>query len=154
MTPGHGRPVGQGMKPIAILAAAILTACSSAAAPGRDNPAPASKTQSTSFVDTLSIGLGQSATADGGRLEVRFDARVSDSRCPANVVCVWQGDANVRIITRVAGGAQVKSELHTALEPKKVVVDRYTISMVGMTPYPGTGRDSQTPVLIVRVSSE
>jgi len=145
------------MKPIAILAAAILTACSSAAAPGRDDPAPASKTQSTSFVDTLSIGLGQSVTADGGRLEVRFDARVSDSRCPVNAVCVWQGDANARIITRVAGGAPVKSELHTALEPKKVVVDRYTISMIDVTPHPviaTTSRDSETPVLIVRVSSE
>jgi hypothetical protein len=154
VTAGHGPLVGQAMKPIAILAAAILTACSSAAAPGRDNPAPASKTQSSSFVDTLSIALGQSATVDGGRLEVRFDARVSDSRCPANAVCVWQGDANARILTRVAGGAPVKSELHTALEPKKVAVDRYTISMIGMTPYPGTGRDSETPVLIVRVSSE
>ena len=154
MTSGQGPSVGRGMKPIAILAAAILTACSSAAAPGRDGPAPASKTQSTSLLDTLSIGLGQSVTVDGGRLEVRFDARVSDSRCPANAVCVWQGDAQARIVTRVAGGASVTSSLHTALEPKKVVVDRYTISMIGMTPYPGTGRDSEKPVLIVRVSSE
>ena len=145
------------MKSITILAAAFLTACSSAAAPGRDNPAPASKTQSTAFVDTLSIGLGQSATVDGGRLEVSFDARVADSRCPANAVCVWQGDANARILTRVAGGSPVKSELHTGLEPKKVTIERYTISMIDMTPHPIIGtsaRDSETPVLIVRVSSE
>lgn len=139
---------------ISILAAASVAACSSAASPGRDDPSQPSTSQSAGRVDTLSIQLGQAATADGGRLEVRFDARVADSRCPANAVCVWQGDAHAQIITRVAAGAPVTSALHSALDPKKVAVDRYTISMIGMTPYPGTGRDAETPMLIVRVSSE
>ncbi|HEY9229261.1 MAG TPA: hypothetical protein VIP11_21620 [Gemmatimonadaceae bacterium] len=139
---------------LTILSAATLAACSSVASPSRTDVAQTSTSQSTNKVDTLSIRLGQSATADGGRLEVRFDARGTDSRCPANVVCVWQGDAHVQIITRVAGGAAVTSALHSALEPKKVTVDRYSITMVGLTPYPGTGRDNDTPVLIVRVASE
>jgi len=137
-----------------LAAAAALAACSSAAAPGGDNSTPSTSQTPSRVVDTLEIGLGQSATFDGGRLEIRFEARVSDSRCPANVVCVWQGDAHAKIVTRVAGGAPVTSSLHSTLEPRKVTVDRYTISMVGMTPFPGTGRDSQTPTLIARVSSE
>jgi len=136
-----------------LLAAAGLAACSSAAAPGDNSTHSTSQTPSR-VVDTLEIGLGQSATFDGGRLEIRFEARVGDSRCPANVVCFWQGDAHAKIVTRVAGGAAVTSSLHSTLEPRKVTVDRYTISMVGMTPFPGTGRDSETPTLIVRVSSE
>jgi hypothetical protein len=137
-----------------LLAAVALAACSSAAAPGRDDPTPSTSQTPAKVVDTLSIGLGQSATFDGGRLEIRFEARVGDSRCPANAVCVWQGDAHAKIVTRVAGGAAVTSSLHSTLEPRKVIVDRYTISMVGMLPYPGTGRDSQTPTLIVRVAIE
>ena len=137
-----------------LLAAAALAACSSAAAPGGDGPTPSTTQTPTHLVDTLSIGLGKSATFDGGRLEIRFESRVSDSRCPANVVCVWAGDAHVKIVTRVAGGAPVTSSLHSTLEPRKVTVDRYTISMVGLLPYPGTSRDSDVPTLIVRVSNE
>jgi len=137
-----------------LLAAAALAACSSAAAPRLDDQTPSTSQTPARVVDTLSIGLGQSATFDAGRLEIRFEARVGDSRCPANVVCFWQGDAHAKIVTRVAGGAGVTSSLHSTIEPRKVTVDRYTISMVGLTPFPGTGRDSETPTLIVRVASE
>ena len=138
-----------------VLFAAALTACASATTPDRTGGlSEVSTNQSTARVDTLSIRLGQSAVADGGRLEVRFDSKVADSRCPANATCVWQGDAHVRIVTRVSGGSSSTSELHSALTPQKVSVDRYSITMVGMTPYPGTGRDSDAPVLIVRVSNE
>jgi hypothetical protein len=138
------------------LAIAAAAACSSAVAPGRDAASLDASEQSSSGArtDTTSVRLGSTATFDGGRLELTFDARVADSRCPANVVCVWAGDAHARIKTRVAGGAVAASELHSTLEPLKLKIDRYTISMVGMTPYPGTGRDAETPVLIVRVSSE
>lgn len=137
---------------LTLLCALALAACSSAASPG--DGMPASISQTPARADTLSIRLGQTATADGGRLEVRFETRVADSRCPANVVCVWQGDAHVQIITRVAGGAPVTSALHSTLEPTKVARDRYVITMIGLTPYPGAGHDSDSPVLIVRISSE
>jgi len=135
-----------------ILAAAFAAACSSASAPLRDNASPSVATGSRN--DTLSIRLGESASVAGGVAVDEHDARVGDSRCPANAVCVWQGDAHVRIATRLSGGALTNAELHSALEPRKLVVGRYTISMIGMTPYPGTGNDNDTPVLIVRVSSE
>jgi hypothetical protein len=66
----------------------------------------------------------------------------------------WAGDAHVRLATRVAGAASTTSDLHSTTEPIKLKVDRYTITMIGMTPYPGTGRDTDTPVVILRVSSE
>jgi hypothetical protein len=137
-----------------ILMAGVLAACSSSSAPNRGDLAASASTQSETRGDTLSIRLGQSVFADGGRLEIKFDARVNDSRCPANAVCVWQGDAHVRIITRVAGAAAVTSDLHSTLNPLKVSVDRYAISMIGMTPFPGSGRDSEEPVLIVRVAGQ
>ena len=137
-----------------LVLAGLLAACSSTAAPSRGDLAAPASTQSEVRGDTLSIPLGQSASFDGGRLAITFDARVNDSRCPANVVCVWQGDAHVRITTRVGGGAAVTSDLHSTLTPLEVGVDRYVISMIGMTPYPGAGRESDTPVLLVRVASK
>jgi hypothetical protein len=137
--------------PIALAAAA---ACSSATVSERDATTPDASVQSGPRTDTISIRLGQSAVADGGRLELKFDARVADSRCPANAVCVWAGDAHVRVTTRVSGGASTTSDLHSLTPPTKLTVDRYSITMIGMTPYPGTGSDADTPVLIARVSRD
>jgi len=136
------------------IALAAAAACSSAVASERDVSSPSTSTQSGPRTDTLSIRLGQSALVDGGRLELKFDTRVADSRCPANVVCVWAGDAHVRLTTRLSGGASTTSDLHSTTPPITLKVDRYTITMIGMTPYPGTGRDGDAPVVILRVSSE
>ena len=47
------------------------------------------------------VGLGQTAYANG--LRVRPLAIVEDSRCPANVMCVWAGRLVVR--TEIIGGS-------------------------------------------------
>jgi len=133
---------------------AAAVACSSAVVSERDAPSPGVSTQSGPRADTLSIRLGQTAVVDGGRFELTFGMRVADSRCPANANCVWAGDAHVRLTTRVSGGASTTSELHSNTEPTKLKVDRYTITMIGMTPYPGTGHDADAPVVVLRVSSE
>lgn len=139
-----------------LIASAAVAACSSAVAPAHDasSPPPYTSVFTGARTDTVSVRLGSSAVFDGGRLELKFEARVADSRCPANADCIWAGDAQVRLVTRVAGGTATAVDLHTALEPNKLKVDRYTISMIGLTPYPGTGRDTETPVAILRVSTE
>jgi len=132
---------------------ALATACSSspAAAPGSGAlpPDAAPEPRSGPLDDTLHVTLGRTATADHGRLAVTFAARLSDSRCPANVVCVWMGDAAVRIAAR-AGRTTVERELHTGVEPHSLVVDGYTVSIVGLTPYPGT-ESGGAPTAILRV---
>jgi hypothetical protein len=46
------------------------------------------------------------------------------------------------------------SDLHSTTPPTKLTVDRYAITMIGMTPYPGAGHDADAPVVILRVSKE
>lgn len=87
--------------------------------------------------DTLTVPLGGEAVLDDGRLRVRFAARLTDSRCPANAMCVWQGDASVRLRLR-AGAVQQDTVLHTALEPMRVTVAGYAVHLAGVMPYPGT----------------
>lgn len=132
----------------------MAAACSSGVVPVQNASLPDASTQSGPRTDTLSIRLGQTATVDGGRLALTFDTRVADSRCPANVVCVWAGDAHVRLTARISGGATTAADLHSTTPPIKLSVDRYAITMIGMTPYPGTGHDADTPVLMLRVSKE
>lgn len=55
---------------------------------------------SDSRTGETSIALGQTATLDG--LAVTFDEVVTDSRCPSDVECVWEGEA---IVTVAVSGA-------------------------------------------------
>ena len=100
----------------ALIAAAAIAACSSATIVGDDGGRPADQTANRRADDTLHIPIGATRTADGGRISVRFEARVADSRCPANAVCVWQGDAQIRVAA-ASGGTTVTGDLHTTLEP-------------------------------------
>jgi hypothetical protein len=135
----------------AVLTLAAACSSSPAAAPGSGGLPPDASAESRGgpVDDTLRVEVGRTATADNGRLAVTFAARLSDSRCPANVVCVWMGDAAVRISAR-AGRTTVERDLHTGIEPHSLSVDRYTITVVGLTPYPGT-EDGGVPTVIVRV---
>ena len=134
-------------------ALAIATACSSppAAAPGSTGASPDAGTDvRASLDDTLHIQLGRSASVDGGRLVLTFVSRGADSRCPANVVCVWMGDALVRIAARI-GSTSLERELHTGLEPHSLNVNGYVVTVVGLLPYPGTGVTG-TPTVLLRVT--
>lgn len=44
---------------------------------------------------TLGVGDAQAVGADG--LTLRFEGVAGDSRCPVDVVCVWAGEATVRL---------------------------------------------------------
>lgn len=133
-----------------ILSAALTlaAACSSspAAAPGSGGAAPdaSTDTRSAALGDTVHIPLGRSASVDGGRLVLTFRGRGPDSRCPANVVCVWMGDVPARIAAR-AGATSVERELHTGIEPHSLTVNGYVVTLVGLLPYPGTAAREAPP---------
>jgi hypothetical protein len=66
------------------------------------------------------IGLNQETelapgqSVQSGALRVTFKGVGDDSRCPADVVCVWEGDALVKIEVREQSGDPVARELHTS----------------------------------------
>jgi type IV pilus biogenesis protein CpaD/CtpE len=138
-----------------VLAAAAACSSPPASAAGASaSPDVGTEARSAALGDTVHIPVGGSVGVDGGRLAVSFLARVSDSRCPANVVCVWMGDAAVRVAARV-GGTTVERVLHTGVEPHSLTVDRYTVTVVGLLPYPGTAAAETQPatptvILVVR----
>jgi hypothetical protein len=139
-------------------AVAIAAACSSprAAAPGSAGGSPdaGAPMSSASLGDTLHLQLGRSASVDGGRLVLTFVSRGADSRCPANVVCVWAGDVAVRI-TGHSRDTTADVELHTGIAPRSLTVNGYVVTVVGLLPYPGTEAASvptTTPTVLLRVT--
>ena len=75
------------------------------------------------------------------QVRICFDSLLSDSRCPANAVCVWQGFAAGKF-SLSADGETYPFKLSTVdlpgLFPKDTVISGYKIEFINLSPYPGT----------------
>ena len=114
---------------VALLAAALgFTAClSSSNAPSAPSGVPMGR--------EFTLAPGQSATVGG--LTVVFAGVGSDSRCPADVVCVWAGEALVNVSARVPGEAEATLSLRAgARAGEEAAYAGYTIRLVSLAPYP------------------
>ena len=64
-------------------------------------PVPTSQAIPASFGEPAALTIGQSVRyADGLRVQLE---QIDDSRCPAGVVCVWQGE--LAPLLRLGGGS-------------------------------------------------
>jgi hypothetical protein len=60
----------------------------------------------------VTLAPGQSAIVDGTSARILFHSVMGDSRCPANALCIWAGDAVVRIAV-IESASQRTYDLHT-----------------------------------------
>ena len=76
-------------------------------------------------------------------MRVQFVRVSGDSRCPADVVCILGGDAQVQIRAGRTG-AEAEYELHTGDSSRASFVHAgYRIALVSLLPYPFSGRATQ-----------
>jgi hypothetical protein len=83
--------------------------------------------------DSVQIRVGETISVEGTRIQ--FESVVSDSRCPMDVVCVWEGDAAVQISAQQGADTQLM-QLHTTLEPHNSTAHGYRIELRSVSPYP------------------
>src|SRR5687767_9249594 len=85
----------------------------------------------------FSLPVGKTAGVSGSTTRVTFRQVREDSRCPTNVVCVWEGDAKIELLPVRDGtvGQAVVLSLHT---PNEAQVGDLSVRFVGLTPYPAT----------------
>jgi hypothetical protein len=128
------------------LAALLLFACA-ASASRADVP----------FGAAFDLPRGESVAVGGGKVTVRFDAVLNDSRCPVNVQCVWAGNAQLRFVASVPGSAASELMLHThggAKYPREACVLDFKVQLVRFVPLPvhGEPRRDETRIatLVVR----
>jgi len=112
------------------LLALVLAACGSSST---SSSLPAPTTTDVSLDQQFTLAPGQTARIPGQGLAIRFDSVAGDSRCPQDVVCVWEGDASVHL-TLTRNGASRAVVVHTALDPKTVLEGGVRLSLVGVTP--------------------
>ena len=87
------------------------------------------------------LAPGQSVSLSEA-VELRFDGVSGDSRCPADAVCVWGGDALVQVaVLRARRGSQSYT-LHTG-DMRPVTHEDLTIALVELSPYPFSAKPIQ-----------
>jgi hypothetical protein len=124
---------------LAALIVAPLLAVSACAGGGRvagDEP-PAEARAALAAPSTAP--LGRSVRIDGTALRVSFTGVLEDGRCPADVLCVWQGNARVALVIAVPDRADTALVLNTGVEPTRAEVAGYRVHLEELLPYPIAG---------------
>lgn len=83
------------------------------------------------------LAPGGSARLADTDLTLVFDTVVEDSRCPAGVECVWEGDAAVQIHITSPGASLSSYTLHTSDRfPRQIDHGSVRVRLVAVNPQP------------------
>lgn len=82
------------------------------------------------------LAVGESVTLSDSPWVLGFEGVESDSRCPRDVQCVWQGDAVVKLWLQEGSGERQDFELHTTQEPKEIQHGDLRVRLEQLEPYP------------------
>jgi len=120
--------------------ASVLLLCLLAAT-ACDEKAPTAPVVPTNQQFTLAPG--EAVAIDGTGLRVEFMRVMGDSRCPADALCIWIGDATV--LVRVRESAQTSDyDLHTNNSLQSTVDHAgVRLSLLQLQPYPFSNRPIQ-----------
>jgi hypothetical protein len=84
----------------------------------------------------IELRTGQTKWLAAERNFLTFEKVTQDSRCPLNVICVWEGDGAAMLTLRGYDGSVAACTLHTTLEPKSAIINGLSISLRTLSPYP------------------
>ncbi len=91
--------------------------------------------------EPFQLKIGQAAVVPDSSLALRFEAVPQDSRCPADVQCIWAGDGVVRLTLRTAADSST-ADLHTnqGAGAPSVRAGAWTIELLSLAPAPHAGQ--------------
>ncbi|MBC5993419.1 hypothetical protein [Pontibacter cellulosilyticus] len=103
---------------------------------------------------TVELGKRVNITGENGKTLTLYLHSVTDSRCPADAICAWLGNANV--ILKASSGTEIEKQVQMCIgdcrpEParSKHTLDvevggtRYNITLKEVLPYPTTKRSGE-----------
>jgi len=113
-----------------LVTALIATAC-----------APEVGAKTVGLGEAFSLAIGQSASIDGEDLAIKFIDVVADSRCPSDVVCIWQGEVACLVEVTYSGTGQQMVLTYPGLtqEPSQAQFGSYQFTL-SVEPYPEAGK--------------
>jgi hypothetical protein len=120
---------------LALITTTITLACSAFGCGGESPAAPKNVTLGPEF----SHKPGEEAIVEGADLQVGFDGVASDSRCPVDVDCIWEGEAVVNVWTRHPPDPKTSHELKTRGTSREVAYAGYVLRLTSLAPQPKAG---------------
>jgi hypothetical protein len=115
------------MRSLGVVFALLVLACNSSPT------APDDSGGARGAMIVVQFGNSKQVNSD---LRVSFAQVVEDSRCPASVVCVWQGNGAIRLDITTGSGSQ-SATLNTAGGtgfPRETSAAGYTFTLVELDP--------------------
>lgn len=91
-----------------------------------------SKNNSDSLIVELKVG---GFVFIQNKFGLSFDAVLNDSRCPVGLVCVWEGNAEVKL-RFFKEGEILSYTLNTYLSPNELTYENYKIKILELLPVP------------------
>jgi hypothetical protein len=111
---------------VSLSLAVALVACA-------DNPTGASVSTGSEF----QLKAGESVAVEDAGVDVRFDLVASDSRCPADVVCVQLGSAEAVFTVTELGRPATSLTLRTSpRDGQRAAIGSWTLTLTRLDPYP------------------
>ena len=104
--------------------------------------APEAGAKTVGLGESFSLAIGQSASIDGEDLAIKFIHVVADSRCPSDVVCIWQGEVACLVEVTYSGTGQQMVLTYPGLtqEPSESQFGSYQFTF-SVEPYPEAGKE-------------
>lgn len=139
------------MRSLKILSTAITSClivfCLSCSDDGNAPDANALKAAKAGDTLTFNLPYQEKKFITGVNATFYFDAVISDSRCPVDLICIWAGEVEARIDI-FQGNALVDSfNIKNTSQGHETVLNarKYLIQLVDVHPYPGqSGGDKKT----------
>ncbi len=105
--------------------------------------------------ETRTFIIQEGATAQQRDLTITFVRIVADSRCPANVQCVWEGNAEVelRIAGKSATAAVMKLNTNSRFAREAAYLG-YLVRLVELAPCPAAETRSCIQLRVIRSQSD
>lgn len=117
-------------------------------------PAAALAADGVPFGQPFVLGVNESVVV-GAQVAVGFLEVPADSRCPADVLCFWPGDAEVSLLIRPLGRDPEYFVLHTYDDfGRELDLGAWRFSLLDLAPYPATAAipiDPATYVVTLKV---
>ncbi len=108
---------------IVVLAMMVMIGLFATACEPSSDPTPSPVVSSPPGNQRVEVGLGESVELPDMAIGVFFDRVVEDSRCPANVQCIWAGQV---VIELTVTEADTRSAVRVSLEPGSGIESPWT----------------------------
>lgn len=99
----------------------------------------------------VTLRAGEERAIAGAR--IAFLAVQGESRCPADVQCVWEGDATavVRVSPATGEGPSHELRLHTTVDPKSGDALGLRVTLVSLAPVPRSAQPTRPEDYVVKL---